>query len=76
MRSIHWEQRIRQYVHVDALLKHFATRREQRGEARMYSPVSTQELIEQVNQSQADKWRKYAQSEDGGSDRSPGPNFS
>lgn|GEM_PF-3627177 len=70
------EERIRRYVHVEGLLKHLALNVSHSLKAKACAAVSTEKLIQCTSRSQAHKWRKYAQSENDGPDRSPRPNAS
>jgi hypothetical protein len=71
MSFLDWEERIRRYVHVEALLKHVVPSTAHNADGKVFSAVSTQKLIEYASRSQAGKWRKYAQPQNGGCDRSP-----
>jgi hypothetical protein len=71
MRLIDSEEHLRRYLHVEALLKHVAPGTVHAAGGTVFSAASTQKLIEYASRSQAGKWRKYAQSQNGGSDRSP-----
>lgn len=70
MRFIDWAEHARRYLHVEALLKHVAPIQMRQEAGKTFSAISTQKLIEYVSRSQADKWRRYATSENGGPDRS------
>jgi hypothetical protein len=74
-RSLDREEHIHRYVNVQALLKHVAPNRLRWSEAQTDPALPIQKFIEQVCRSQAHKWRKYAQSRNGGSDRAPRPNL-
>lgn len=59
------EQRLRKFIHVEALLKHMNFAPPTDLAVPAVSTASTQQLIEDVSRSQADKWRRYAQSGNG-----------
>jgi hypothetical protein len=70
------DQHLRKFIHVEAVLKHVNFARPETVSGSATTTASTQQLIEDISHSQADKWRKYAQSGNGGSDRSPWSNAS
>ncbi len=71
MQLIDCEENFRRFIHVEALLKHFAPSAVRNPGAKVFSMLSTQKLIEYASRSQAGKWREYARSQNDGSDCSP-----
>jgi hypothetical protein len=62
------ESKIRQYVHIRALLKHLPSGSTQPSLSAKDSGIFTQSLTKQLSRSQAEKWRRYAGSENGRAD--------
>lgn len=70
------EQHLRKFIHVEAVLKHMNLAAPTALAVDAVSTASIQQLIEDVSRSQADKWRRYVQSGNGGPDGSPWSNAS
>jgi hypothetical protein len=70
------DQYLRKFIHIEAVLKHVTFARTGPVAVPAISTALTQQFIEDVSRSQADKWREYAQSGNGGPDGSPWSNAS
>jgi hypothetical protein len=73
---MHFSERkelFRRYIHVGAVLKHFAPRQNGKPRHVAQEPDRTRTLIEQSSRSQAGKWRNYVKAKGSGSDCPPRP---